>query len=357
NKILFDWQIAMHNHDGTPRRGLMPTFLRFSVVHGLLPEAYLLGLARTSHFTGQRRAYLMGEYSDTGWRSYFPLAFAVKTPLPIQLLLLAGVAALVLRRARIHDVVLLAGLLGFGLIYGAFMIKSSVNIGHRHLLPLYPLIFVLASASAVWLTTRLGRWLAGGALLWLLIANLWVHPHYLAYYNELIGGPSRGYHYLVDSSTDWGQDLLRLAEYAERHPGESIKLAYFGSAVPTRYLACTSLASYFDFGPRAELNAGTYVVSVTQLTGVYDLEIRDTFWTPRYRAGYAALGELASRPPAEGEPPEVRERRAEAAREFEELRHKRLLNRLRRREPDDRIGYSLLVYRLSDADVERLTRP
>lgn len=355
--IAFGWQLALYQPDGSPRPGLVPAFLRMAVDVGVLPDAYLLGLAQTLTSTSQRLAYLCGDYSSSGWPSYFPIAAAIKTPIPTMLLFIAGLVALLSRRLRGRDNILLAGLVVFAVVYGLYVVQSRLNIGHRHLLPLYPAAFVLAGGSVVWWKSRVGRWLIGAALGWLLIANIWIHPHYLAYFNELVGGPARGHHYLADSNMDWGQDLLRLADYADQHPDESIKVSYFGSALPTRYMDCSSLPSSYVFEPRARLTAGTYVVSVTQLLGVYDAEIRDAFWTDRVRDAYGQMGMIATAVPAEDEPQAVRDRRTEAAEEFRDLREKRLLSRLRARPQDDRIGWSLFVYRLTDADIAQLTQP
>ncbi len=350
------WAAALRDTDGNVRPGL-PTLLHWAANAGILPEGYLFGLARTLFFTGQRRAYLMGEYSDIGWRSYFPIAFALKTPIAVQLLLAAGIVTLLLRRARAADQVLLAGVVTFAVLYAGYVINARVNIGHRHLLPLYPAFFVLASACCVWLTHRVGRWLVAGAVVWLLGAHVWIHPHYLAYFNELVGGPRHGYEYFVDSNIDWGQDLLRLAAYARAHPAEPIKLAYFGSAPPTKYLDCTALPSFFGFEPSAALTAGTYVTSVTQLVGVYDVEVRPDFWSVRARQTFGQFAEIAAQPPPPDETPDRRTQREQIVEEYDALRPKRLIARLRDRPPDDRVGYSMLVYRLTDADVEELTRP
>lgn len=104
------------------------------------------------------------------------------------------------------------------------------------------------------------------------------------------------------------------------------------------------------------------MVSVTQLLGVWDRELRPAFWNARRRQAYETLGQMAAAPPGEDDTPEQHARCAEAAKEYGELRYKRLLSRLgfngqRERQPDDRIGYSLFVYHLTDADIERLTRP
>ncbi len=357
-ELGFWWQDALAEPpDGSPPRGALPDLLHACAVHKVLPEAYLLGLTMTVQATSGRSAYLMGRYSNTGWRAYFPVAFAIKTPLPTLGLLLAGLAALAWRKTRIADGTLLVGLAAFALLYAGQAVYSAINIGHRHLLPVYPALFVVGGGACGWLTGRAGRWLVGAALVWLAAANLWIHPHYLAYFNESIGGPARGHLYLADSNIDWGQDLLRLGRYARQHPEEPLKLAYFGSALPTWYVPCTALPSYFEFDPRAALTAGTYVVSVTQLLGVYDLYVRDEFWNAATIRTYALLRQRATAGAKVNESPEQRAQRERLTGQYEEMRARLLINRLRHRPPDDRIGYSLWVYRLTEDEIERLIQP
>ncbi len=356
-KLGREWRFALYELDGTPRAGLVPAVLRWAADVQLLPDAYLLGLAQTYGSTRGRRGYLMGEHSVTGWRSYFPIAYAIKTPIATMGLVAAGLLALVLRRTPVRDGKLALGLAAFAAIYVTHVIFSSLNIGERHLLPIYPALFVCGGAAAAWLSHRLGRWLIAAALIWLAGANASIYPHYLAYFNELVGGPRNGHKYLVDSNIDWGQDLLRLADYAREHPHEPIKLAYFGSARPTYYVDCKVLPGQFPGEPEAELTGGTYVASITTLSGVYDIGIRDEFWTEQARAAYVQFAQLTQTTESDDESPEFRELRREAAAEFPLWQARLLLNRLSRRTPDDRIGYSLFVYRLTDAEVEELIRP
>ncbi len=358
NHLTRQWVGMLRDADGTPKSGPIPSFLRYAAEHSLLPEAYVYGLAMTFQSTEARSAYLLGEYSNEGWASYFPIAFAIKTPIAIIALTLAGAAALALRRAPVRDPVLLTGLITFAIIYAAYIINSHLNIGHRHLLPLYPILFTIASASVGWFTLRIARWAVAATAAWLIAANIWICPHYLAYFNEFIGGPARGHLYLADSNIDWGQDLLRLADYEKTIPDAGVNLAYFGSALPTDYLPCQSLPSMIDFDPRAPLKAGTYVISATQLLGVYDHELRDAFWEiPRVRAAYADLSRIARAEPTPDETPEQRAWREQAPAAFREMQAKRLINRLRHEPPTARIGYSLFVYNLTNADIARLTQP
>lgn len=347
------WDQALTAGAAGPHRALAARLLRAVADTSLLPEAYVFGLVRLQDTTRKRSAYLMGEYSNTGWLSYFPIAFGIKTPLATITLVLAALVALVFGRAPLRDAALLAGVVAFVLIYFSYAVWSRFNIGHRHLLPIYPLLLALGGAASG-LRGLSGRGLVGTCLLWLVATSLLIHPHYLAYFNELVGGASRGHFYLADSNIDWGQDLLRLADYARCHPDEEIKLAYFGSAVPTYYLRCEALPSNDPWEPQATLTPGTYVVSVTQLVGVYEPEVRPGFWNARTLAAHEVLRRLASDPARSGDPPELVQRRAQARQEYESLRARRLLHGLRTRRPDERIGYSLFLYRLTAQDIEEL---
>lgn len=343
------WANALLNPDNTARQGLIPAFVQWAADAGILPEPYLLGLAKTAQFAESRKAFFLGAYGDKGWWLYFPLAFLIKTPVVTQLFLLAGVVAIVWRRGLVRDHALLLGLAVFSLVYGGLAVSSSMNIGQRHLLPLYPVVCVLGGAAVAWAGTRWARWIGGGLLLWLLAANLWIYPHYLAYFNELVGGPANGHRYLLDSNIDWGQDLLRLRAYAARQAGSQVKLGYFGSAVPSRYLDCAALPSSYPYEPVATLDAGTYVMSVTQLFGVYDVELRSAYWTAERLAAYGQLGRRITSEPDTVTP----EERAQYARWRVQL----LIARLAQRPPDDRVGWSLFVYHLTAADVAELTCP
>ncbi len=328
--------------------------------HHLLPAGYLYGFNWALRSAEARESYLMGEYSQAGRASYFPVAFAIKTPIAAMLLLAAGVCAIVRRpELRRRDPALLAGVVAFAAVYAIAAVASNINIGHRHLLPLYPLLDALAGAAVAWWSFRRARWAIGAALVWLVGANLWIHPHYVAYFNELVGGPSRGHKYLLDSNIDWGQDLKRLAGYAQSHAGEPMQLAYFGSAEPAAYgIACAALPSFWPFGAPAELTGGLYVLSVTQLFGVNDYAARDVFWAkPDTPASYREFAQAAARPPPPSQMTEARQAWESDRREFEQARRWRLMNQLQHRPPAERIGYSLFVYRLTQAEVDDLTRP
>jgi hypothetical protein len=241
---------------------------------GLLPEPYLFGFLRFFEHSEARRAFLLGRLSGTGFPQFFLVSFLVKTPLPLLGLLLLAAAG------RGRDAARGGALAAAGipfLVYAALTHTRGLNIGHRHLLPLYPFAFVLAGAAGAWLPRRLGR--AGALLLAVLLGwygwgTLRVHPHELAYFNETVGGPENGWRVLVDSSLDWGQDLSRVEPWMRRHGIQHYKLSYFGTAFP-RYYGITGEMLPGYSSPRAprvtrEVSPGDVLaVSATNLQGVY----------------------------------------------------------------------------------------
>ncbi|MDQ2732218.1 MAG: glycosyltransferase family 39 protein [Armatimonadota bacterium] len=201
---------------------------------------YLRGLIQTyMQLRGGHRAYLLGKVSRKGWWYFFPVAFVLKTPLPF--LLLITLALLTVTEGWEWDEWFLL-LPVAALLAGAM--RSHIDIGIRHLLPLYPLLAIfcgrLAPAVSAYAGDRLRLQRAAAIFVgllcaWSLAESAAIHPLYLTYFNEMAGGPDGGAHYLVDSSLDWGQDLLRLKREIQRRHIGPIALAYFGTAEPSAY--------------------------------------------------------------------------------------------------------------------------
>ena len=199
-------------------------------------EPWLFGFQRfiTLAQEGQS-AFFLGQISYQGWWSYFVFAFLVKTP--IGTLLLISTAFLLYRfgkpLAPREGLFLLLPVVVFFLA----MTQSKVNIGLRHILPIYPLLFVFAARLATIESHR--QWfkylLIGAPLALTAISSLRIAPHQLAYFNEMVGGPDKGYHYLSDSNLDWGQDLKGVKAYMEKEKLPIIYLSYFGTAPPSYY--------------------------------------------------------------------------------------------------------------------------
>jgi dolichyl-phosphate-mannose-protein mannosyltransferase len=199
-------------------------------------EPWLSGLARFRSFADTGRlAFFLGEYSYQGWWSYYIVAFIIKTPVGT-LLLIAG-SLLFHRRGtplRRHEAIYL--LLPVVFIFLA-MTQAKVNIGLRHILMVYPFLFILAArlATVAFQCRWIGRFLIGGPVILTAISAVRVAPHQLAYFNELVGGPEHGYRYLSDSNLDWGQDLKGVQEYMAQEEIPMIYFSYFGTAPPAYY--------------------------------------------------------------------------------------------------------------------------
>jgi|GEM_PF-260680 len=220
-----------------PENLLLQTVVSFITHYRVFPEAWIYGqlyVLKNLH----REAYLLGAYSDNGFWLYFPVAFAVKTPLTTLILFAAAIALCITKREeRFARVLLLIAVAA----YFSFAILTRINIGLRHILPIYPFIFVLAGgvAAELWRgRTRLKR----GALMvlgvWSLLSGAGSYPHFLAYFNELAGGSSNGHKYLLDSNLDWGQDLKELKRWLDSNGVKRIQFLYFGfhdAAAPRYY--------------------------------------------------------------------------------------------------------------------------
>jgi hypothetical protein len=249
----------------------------------LVPEDYLRGLVFVAENSAARRSFLLGRLSDHGFRAYFLVSFLLKTPLPL-LVLTAGALVLAARRPSRTAVFLWLPVL----VYVLASLSRGLQIGHRHLLPVLPFLFLAAAQAGLALGKgRAGRVALAVVLAWYAAGTLRVHPHYLAYFNEAAGGPSNGWRLLADSSLDWGQDLPGLAAWMRGQGLARIKLSYFGSAEPAAYGVAADLLPGTTSPPsphvRRDVQPGDVVaVSVTNLQGVY-LDGADAAMLARFR--------------------------------------------------------------------------
>jgi hypothetical protein len=213
-------------------------------------------------------------------------------------------------------------------------VTSRLNIGHRHILTLYPLLFIALGGLAV--TGHRWRQLTFVLLLSHVVESAAVRPHYLAFFNRIASGPEHGYRLVVDSSLDWGQGLPALRDWLahNRQEGEPVYLSYFGSAWPphygvhpTHFLPGINIA-FPPFQPY-EYQPGLYCVSATALSEVYS-DFRGPWrqaWEEQWRSPLTTTG--------------LREM----------LRFSRLCKYLQNRTPDGEAGYAILIYRLNAAEL------
>jgi hypothetical protein len=194
--------------------------------------------------------FFFGTYSSHGWWSYFPAAFLIKTPLGSLVLITTSLVFYRTGSPLGYRQVLFL-MLPVILIFLA-MTQANTNIGLRHILPIYPFLFVLASRMATFRFRRpsLALLLIGIPLAWTAISSLRIAPHQLAYFNESVGGSEQGYRYLSDSNLDWGQDLKGLKAYVDKGKLPIIYLSYFGTALPSYYrIRYQDVASKGTLGP------------------------------------------------------------------------------------------------------------
>jgi 4-amino-4-deoxy-L-arabinose transferase-like glycosyltransferase len=194
----------------------------------LLPEAYLFGLVDIADSAKRDPMFLLGTDYATGHWFYFPVAFLVKSTLGFLALLLAAPFLKDLWKAgkwRATLYLLLPALMYFGV-----SLASTMNIGIRHILPVYPFFVVIAAAAAVALARRRswGSYVVGALLLFHAASSAHVFPNYLTYANEAWGGPTNTYRLLTDSNADWGQGLRAAKSYLDEHGIKDCWFAHYG---------------------------------------------------------------------------------------------------------------------------------
>ncbi len=295
-----------------------------------LPRNYLLGLdfqkRELENRSGSQRSYLAGEWRDHGWWYYYLYALAIKVPLGTWVLLLLSIAVSLKRDAggprRMDEALVLTPLVVLLVLVSA---QTGFNHHLRYALPIFPFAFVFVSRVVAQIDSRsiLLKTPVLIATLWSIGSSLWVYPHSLSYFNELVGGPTGGHAHLIDSNIDWGQDLLVLRAWRDAHPdARPIAIAYFGNISPEIAGIDVTLppgggptvesetdfavqppqgATPCTFGPQP----GWFVVSVNYLQGVT--------WN--------------------------------TGNDYRYFRHF---------EPVDRIGYSMLIYHITESDADRV---
>jgi 4-amino-4-deoxy-L-arabinose transferase-like glycosyltransferase len=201
--------------------------LRFMGRHHLLPESYLMGLADVKHMAESYPTYIFGSVHAHGVWYYFPAVILIKTTLGLlALCALALWAAFAGWIGKSREVV---WLLTPGAVYLLIAMSSGIDIGARHILPLYAMGAIFAGAGAATLVLRSRRW---AWVVTVLIAahiasSLVVYPNQMAYANEAWGGARNTHNLLSDANVDWGQELYQVKAWQDRHPGEECWFAYF----------------------------------------------------------------------------------------------------------------------------------
>lgn len=241
----------------------------------LLPEAYLYGLTDVKVVADATPSYLFGKVYRQGQWFYFPAVLVIKSTLPVILLLLLLPMAMALRRAPgRREILFLTVPPAF---YFAVAMFSGLNIGVRHILPIYPFVVVLAAVTAWMLVRHHGRWsyVVAMLLLFHIVSSARAFPTYLAYSNEIWGGPANTYKFLTDSNTDWGQQLKATRRYLDQRGVKNCWFAYFAAVVadPSYYgIPCKPLTTIASLWLQPALDVppsidGPVLVSAGTLSG------------------------------------------------------------------------------------------
>jgi hypothetical protein len=248
---------------------------------------YLTGLFMVFHRAAfGNTTYFLGEISNLGWKNYFPVVYSIKVPLAFHILTLIALlyAAWLIKKpfwqntfqrikGWIKNHFPEFAMLTFIGVYWATSLTSNLNIGVRHLLPAFPFTFVLVSLVVVkWAEgikklplRKMATSFAAVLLGWYIISSFGCFPHFLAYSNELTGGPDKTYIYTVDSNLDWGQDLKRLKKWVDEKGIDKIYVDYFGGGDAKYYLK-EKYAPWWGARDESEFPKGNYLaVSATFL--------------------------------------------------------------------------------------------
>jgi len=229
------------------------------------------------YFRGVLMATQRGQFGNTtyfndnikagAFLAYFPTIYLTKVPLALHALSILALAGIFwslktkLYRGLFRGItdwtkenftIVALGL--FILAYWFIALMGSLNIGIRHLLVIFPLLYILIMWGTKGFITKIPTRKAKRAtiilvtVLFILYAgsSIAAFPHYIPYYNELAGGTQNGYKIAVDSNYDWGQDFGRLVLFIEENNIQKIHLDYFGGENPEYWLGDT----YVRLNPR-----------------------------------------------------------------------------------------------------------
>ena len=245
----------------------------FARLH-LLPESYLFGLVDVRKVSNTVPAFLLGKIYTHGVWFYFPIALAIKCTLGEMLLL--AIAVWMAASGKIRQPREVFFLLSPAAVYLAVAMTTRLDIGIRHVLPIFAFLLVFAAAGAVKLA---GRSRAGGIaiavlLLWHVCSSVRCFPNYMPYANELWGGPSQIHRYLSDSSSEWGQQLKAVKAYLDANHvrqcwfaywlAPAALLSYYG--IPCHLLPVSSTVDKFDLDVPESIE-GPVLISYSELYG------------------------------------------------------------------------------------------
>jgi hypothetical protein len=279
----------------------VPRLALFLEEHRVLPEAFTNGLIRNHEANSHRSGFLAGRYSIDGWWYYFPLAYVFKTPIATLLAICVAIWVAIKLRKTQGDLWTMICLAVPVLIYGGIAVGGHLNLGVRHLFPIYPFIFLSVGLAFA----RFWQWKQRPAMIvstvlavGLAAETLAAMPDYIPFFNVAVGGSRGGLSLLTDSNLDWGQDLKLLARWQQKHPNAHLYVCYFGRADP-KYYGIKYVNLPGGEGDRNALDKfppltdqDVWAISATNLQGTYFIPtLRDAYGMLRQKAEpFAVVG-------------------------------------------------------------------
>lgn len=223
----------------------------------LIPPDFFKGLGLTlGHSKEGHEAYLMGDWSRSGWWHYYVLTLLLKSPVPFIILMLMSCVVFLrsVNSVRVAEKTLWIA----AVIYLLLAMTSKVNIGVRHLLPMMPLLCV-----GIGCALPRSKRAVPIVLAWQAAVTVFCYPLYLQFFSEAVGGAKNGYRYLADSNYDWGQDANRLKRFLDERGIAHIYLDYFGTQYSIEHLKIPN--TRVNAEQARQIKEGWLVVSASQL--------------------------------------------------------------------------------------------
>ncbi len=178
-----------------------------------------------------RASFMFGEWKIDGWWYYYIIVFLIKVPIPIILFFLLSL--LYFKKAKHHDIknelYLIIPILVWFIL---FSFVSRIDAGIRHMLLMFPFIFLLSSKLIKLRNNKLIKYTLILLSIWLVLTTLLTFPFYVSYFNETVGGSENGYKLLGAGNVDLGQDMIHIEGYLEDNQIDFIKLHYNGVETP-----------------------------------------------------------------------------------------------------------------------------
>ena len=210
---------------------------------------------------------MFGEISNSGFWYFYPVGLTLKTPIPALILGLLGIVGIVKWFKQLNWECLAAFFIPFTLMIS--VMSSHINIGIRHISPVYPLFAVGATCSALFMIEKFSdkrnkwaRYIPAVLLVWQIGTAIYAYPNYTNYFNFLTGKePGK---IMADSDLGWGQGLIELGDYAKENKIDTLNLSYFGVADE-----CLYDLPYIKHLPLDEEVEGWIAISENNYFGVF----------------------------------------------------------------------------------------